>query len=147
MSEDTLGSVRALICGYLNEPDQTAARHCSDSVHDRIRRSRFGGDRPHHASLRALLGLGEVEESAASRAIVLDDGAPVAIVVDAIDALVTVEADRIASETAMNDSLLQKGDIVVTDRGFFVFRGVAADGYTFEFSPVPNPGSICRPGR
>jgi hypothetical protein len=47
----------------------------------------------------------------------------------------------------MNDSLLQKGDIVVTDRGFFVFRGVAADGYTFEFSPVPNPGSIGRPGR
>ena len=57
------------------------------------------------------------------------------------------EAERIASETAMNDSLLQKGDIVVTDRGFFVFRGVAADGYTFEFSPVPNPGSIGRPGR
>ena len=34
------------------------------------------------------------------------------------------EAERIASETAMNDSLLQKGDIVVTDRGFYVFRGV-----------------------
>ena len=49
------------------------------------------------------------------------------------------EVDRIASDIAMNDSLLQKGDIVVTDRGFFVFRGVAADGYTFEFSPVPNP--------
>jgi hypothetical protein len=49
------------------------------------------------------------------------------------------EAERIASDIAMNDGLLQKGDIVVTDRGFFVFRGVAADGYTFEFSPVPNP--------
>jgi hypothetical protein len=49
------------------------------------------------------------------------------------------EAERIASDLAMNDSLLQKGDIVVTDRGFFVFRGVGADGYTFEFSKVPNP--------
>ena len=41
----------------------------------------------------------------------------------------------------MNDGLLQKGDIVVTDRGYFVFRGVAADGYTFEFAPVPNPAT------
>lgn len=49
------------------------------------------------------------------------------------------EAARIASEIAMNDGSLQKGDIVVTDRGFFVFRGLAADGYTFEFSPVPPP--------
>jgi hypothetical protein len=51
------------------------------------------------------------------------------------------ELERIASETAMNDGLLRKGDIVVTDRGFFVFRGVGPDGYTFEFSPVPNPVS------
>ena len=51
------------------------------------------------------------------------------------------EAERIASETVMNDGLLQKGDIVVTDRGYLVFRGVAADGYTFEFSPVPNPAA------
>lgn len=57
------------------------------------------------------------------------------------------EAERIASETIMNDSLLQKGDIVVTDRGFFVFRGVAPDGYTYEFSPVPNPIPVARPGR
>ena len=54
------------------------------------------------------------------------------------------EAGRIASETVMNDGLLQKGDIVVTDRGYFVFRGVAADGYTFEFSPVPNPAAAGR---
>ena len=58
-----------------------------------------------------------------------------------------VEAERIASEIVMNDSLLQKGDIVVTDRGFFVFRGLAVDGYTYEFSPVPNPVLIGRPGR
>jgi len=49
------------------------------------------------------------------------------------------EADRIASEMAMNDSLLQKGDIVVTDRGFFVFRGPAPDGVTNEFARVPDP--------
>jgi hypothetical protein len=58
-----------------------------------------------------------------------------------------VEADRIASDIAMNDSLLQKGDIVVTYRGFFVFRGVGPDGYTFEFSPVPNPISAGSVGR
>ena len=57
------------------------------------------------------------------------------------------EAERIASETIMNDSSLRKGDIVVTDRGFFVFRGVAADGYTYEFSPVPGPGSVEKRGR
>jgi hypothetical protein len=40
---------------------------------------------------------------------------------------------------AMNDTLLQKGDIVVTDRGFFVFRGPAPDGVTNEFARVPDP--------
>jgi hypothetical protein len=55
------------------------------------------------------------------------------------------EAERIASEMVINDSLLQNGDIVVTDRGFFVYRGLAADGYTYEFSPVPNPLSFGRP--
>ena len=50
-------------------------------------------------SLRALLGLvGEPE--AASRAIVLDGVAPVAIVVDAMDALVTVDAERIKARSA-----------------------------------------------
>jgi purine-binding chemotaxis protein CheW len=51
------------------------------------------------ASLRALLGL-EVGESADSRAIVLGGGAPVAIVVDAIDALVTIGAERLESQAA-----------------------------------------------
>jgi hypothetical protein len=50
-----------------------------------------------------------------------------------------LEADRIASEMVMNDNLLQRGDIVATDRGFFVFRGVAADGYSNDFAPIPNP--------
>ena len=51
------------------------------------------------------------------------------------------EADRMASESAMTDSILQKGDIVVTDRGFFMFRGILADGITGDFVPVPNPMS------
>jgi hypothetical protein len=49
------------------------------------------------------------------------------------------EADRLLSETVMNDGSLQKGDIVATDRGFFVFEGVAADGVTNIFRPISNP--------
>jgi hypothetical protein len=49
------------------------------------------------------------------------------------------EAERIASETVMNDSILRKGDIVATDRGFFLFRGSAADGISSDFVAVPNP--------
>jgi hypothetical protein len=49
------------------------------------------------------------------------------------------EADRMASESAITDSILRKGDIVVTDRGFFMFRGFLADGATADFVPVPNP--------
>jgi hypothetical protein len=49
------------------------------------------------------------------------------------------EAARIASDLAMTDSSLQKGDIISTDRGFFVYRGVGADGYTNDFVPVANP--------
>ncbi len=44
-----------------------------------------------------------------------------------------------ASEMAMNDSLLQKGDIVATDRGFFIFRGQGSDGVSNDFAPVSNP--------
>jgi hypothetical protein len=51
------------------------------------------------------------------------------------------EADRMASESAITDSILRKGDIVVTDRGFFMFRGFLADGMTGNFVPVPNPMS------
>jgi hypothetical protein len=58
--------------------------------------------------------------------------------------LSAVEAERIASDMAMNDSLLQKGDIVATDRGFFIFRGVASDGISNDFVPVPNPLSLSR---
>ena len=49
------------------------------------------------------------------------------------------EAERIASDLAMNDSSLQKGDIVSTDRGLFVYQGIGADGYTNEFTLVANP--------
>jgi hypothetical protein len=57
------------------------------------------------------------------------------------------EAERIASEMAMNDTLLQKGDIVVTDRGYYVFRGIAADGVTNEFTRIPHPASAPRAPR
>jgi purine-binding chemotaxis protein CheW len=50
-------------------------------------------------NLRALLDL-EGEPGTASRAIVLDGAAPVAIVVDAIDALVTIDAERIETRSA-----------------------------------------------
>ena len=51
------------------------------------------------------------------------------------------EAERAASEQSMNDSLLRKGDIVATDRGFLVFRGQAADGIN-EFRARSQPGSL-----
>ncbi|WFU18809.1 hypothetical protein [Bradyrhizobium sp. CB3481] len=47
----------------------------------------------------------------------------------------------------MNDTLLQKGDIVVTDRGYYVFRGIAADGVTNEFTRIPHPASVPRAPR
>ena len=49
------------------------------------------------------------------------------------------EAQNIAVDIAKNDGLLREGDIIVTPRGFLVFKGVASDGYTYEFEPVPNP--------
>ena len=54
------------------------------------------------------------------------------------------EADHMASESAITDIILRKGDIVVTDRGFFMFRGFLADGRTGDFIPVPNPMSNAR---
>jgi hypothetical protein len=48
------------------------------------------------------------------------------------------EAARVASEQAMADGTLQVGDLIATDRGFFQFRGFAADGSS-EFVAVPNP--------
>jgi hypothetical protein len=38
----------------------------------------------------------------------------------------------------MADGTLQVGDMIATDRGFFQFRGFAADGSS-EFVAVPNP--------
>jgi hypothetical protein len=48
------------------------------------------------------------------------------------------EAARIASDQAMSDGMLEIGDVVVTDRGFFQFLGLAPDGRS-EFLAVPNP--------
>ena len=49
------------------------------------------------------------------------------------------EADRMAADMAMNDTLLRKGDIVATGHGFVVFQGVNADGINNDFAPVENP--------
>ncbi len=51
----------------------------------------------------------------------------------------SAERDRLNQEMARNDGLLQKGDIIATDRGFLVFRGVGPDGVTNRFEPVANP--------
>jgi hypothetical protein len=48
------------------------------------------------------------------------------------------EAARIASDQAISDGMLEIGDVVVTDRGFFQFLGLAPDGRS-EFLAVPNP--------
>lgn len=50
------------------------------------------------ASLRVLLGIDETNESATSRAIVCDGTAPIAITVDAVDALVTVESGHVETQ-------------------------------------------------
>jgi hypothetical protein len=49
-----------------------------------------------------------------------------------------IEAARIASDQAMNDGMLRRGDVVVTDRGFSQVRGFAPDGNP-DFVTVPNP--------
>jgi purine-binding chemotaxis protein CheW len=53
------------------------------------------------ASLRRLLGRPEAGEPATMRAVVLDGGAPAALVVDRIEALVTVAADRVETRQAV----------------------------------------------
>jgi hypothetical protein len=39
-----------------------------------------------------------------------------------------VEAEHIASDMVMNDGGLKRGDIVSTDRGFYLYRGLGPDG-------------------
>jgi hypothetical protein len=48
------------------------------------------------------------------------------------------ELGRLASENVMNDGILRKGDVISTDRGFFVFLREKPDG-SYDFAPVPNP--------
>src|ERR1700730_14241430 len=54
------------------------------------------------------------------------------------------ELARLASEQAMNDGYLRKGDIISTHRGFLQLRGIKEDG-SYDFAPVPNPLSTARP--
>jgi hypothetical protein len=56
------------------------------------------------------------------------------------------EAGPITPEMAMNDGLLQKGDIVVTERAFRFFADRPSDGVTDEFARVLNPASVGKPG-
>jgi hypothetical protein len=49
------------------------------------------------------------------------------------------EKARMASERVLNDDSLQPGDIVSTDKGLFVFRGIANHPPKSEdFVPLPN---------
>jgi len=62
------------------------------------------------ASLRGLLGMADAPHSAASRAVVLDLGAPVAVLVDAVDALLSVDSKRI--QTAQTSLAADEGERV-----------------------------------
>lgn len=79
-----------------------------------------------------------------------------ALLVSLLGALVTVHAEsgrikrkrdsvdeqqRALSEAVMNDGSLQVGDIVVTDRGYFVFEGIGEDGVTNKFRAIGNPST------
>ena len=69
------------------------------------------------ASLRGLLG-GEARTDAATRAIVLDGAAPVALAVDAVEALVTVDAEQI--ETRQAELAAEPGELL---KGAFATDG------------------------
>lgn len=69
------------------------------------------------ASLRGLLGEGS-ETGSASRAVVLDGASPVALAVDSVEALVSVEADRV--ETAPAEIAAEPGERL---RGAFQTAG------------------------
>jgi purine-binding chemotaxis protein CheW len=66
------------------------------------------------ASLRALLGRQEAAASPTARAIVLDGAAPVALAVDSVDALITLDADKV--ETRQAQLSADKGELL---RGAF----------------------------
>jgi hypothetical protein len=53
------------------------------------------------------------------------------------------ELARIASDQAMNDGSLRKGDIISTHRGFLQLRGLTEDGI-YVFAPIGNPLSIVK---
>jgi hypothetical protein len=56
------------------------------------------------------------------------------------------EQERIDVEAAMNDSLLRKGDIVSTGRGFLLYRGLVQDGASCDFAAIPHPFSSSKEG-
>jgi hypothetical protein len=48
------------------------------------------------------------------------------------------ELANLASDEAMNDGILRKGDIISTNQGFLELRGLKEDG-SYDFVPIPNP--------
>jgi purine-binding chemotaxis protein CheW len=60
------------------------------------------------ASVRALLGIGETAATPAARAIVLDGPAPVALAVDLVDALITLDAGEV--ETRQSELSAEPGE-------------------------------------
>jgi purine-binding chemotaxis protein CheW len=62
------------------------------------------------ASLRRLLAMTDAPQPPGARAVVLDVGSPVAVVVDAVDALVTVESERI--QTGQTELAVEPGERV-----------------------------------
>jgi purine-binding chemotaxis protein CheW len=63
------------------------------------------------ASLRGLLGMDDVADDGNARAIVLDGGAPAALSIDSVTALVTVAHDKI--ETRTTDISAEEGERIV----------------------------------
>ncbi|NOJ43692.1 hypothetical protein [Bradyrhizobium australiense] len=49
------------------------------------------------------------------------------------------QKDAEASERAMNDPTLQRGDIIATDKGFFIFTGKDEERQPHDFRLAPNP--------
>jgi purine-binding chemotaxis protein CheW len=73
------------------------------------------------ASLRGLLGRSEVATSELARAIVLDGAAPIAVAVDAVDALVSVAKDEV--ETRQAELAADEGEVL---QGAFRFGAAKA---------------------
>jgi purine-binding chemotaxis protein CheW len=94
------------------------------------------------ASLRGLLAMTDVPHSATARAVVLDMGTPVAVIVDVVDALLMVESDRIQTQTSLGsekgeqlDGLFETG---VDGESAKILNVSGLLGAAFAKRPVPD---------